>query len=126
MGEDFLRRRNDRFRRQRDECFRDQLGRDLFTDCPPETTTSVCGSVVNESAVTPKGELWAPCPATDSTGPVQFFCGGVRAVEVAGDAADYLRREYGGSGTPVLGQVVQLVAEHGLAVLRVGSAEVAR
>ncbi|MDI3290719.1 hypothetical protein [Polyangium sp. 15x6] len=126
MGEDFLRRRNDRFRRQRDDCFREHLGRDLFTDCPPETTTSVCGSVVNESVVSPKGELWAPCPAADGKGPVRFFCGGVVALEVAGDQADYLRREYGGSGTPLLGQVVQIVAEHRLAELRVGRAEATR
>lgn len=118
MGEDFLRKRNSSFKRQRDECFKVQFASDLFTSCTPETSTDLCGTMVAGASMTATSEVWvSELPAH---GPIRFFCGGAPVVDLDGDEADHLRREYGTSGAPIVGKITQVFADEGLAVIRVG------
>src|SRR6266496_2655221 len=48
MGEDFLRRRNDRFIRQRDARFVEEIGPDLFSTCLPDAVVNVCGTALGD------------------------------------------------------------------------------
>ena len=83
MGEDFLRRRNDRFVRQRDACFRMLLERNLFSMIPPPITTTVYGSILQTVAA--NTELW--CPELELGHPIRFYRGQEPSVEVKGTAA---------------------------------------
>ena len=117
MGEDFLRRRNRRFMRQRDAYFWAQLEPDLFSACPPQTVIDLCGTALRDVDV--MQELWAP--PVDNWGPIQFFSGDVPVVQLDTAAANYLRSEQCDSLAPVVAQVVQVERDHRLVMLRVGS-----
>ena len=115
MGEDFLRRRNDRFVRQRDASFIKLFEPDLFAALPPETIATVYGSVL--CAIDAANELWTP--ELDPAKPIRFFSGDQLAVEIVGPSATHLFRNYGNSAAPLLAQVVEIDAEEGIARLRV-------
>jgi hypothetical protein len=117
MGEDFLRRRNDRFIRQRDARFVEELGPDLFSACLPDAVVNVCGTVLGD--VSPGEELWAP--EVNPSGPIHFYRGDAPAVRLDGPAADHVRAERDGRTAPVVAQVVQVEHDHGLVTLRVRS-----
>jgi len=117
MGEDFLRRRNDRFIRQRDARFMQLIERDLFTALPPETITTTIGWVL--AAVEPANELW--CHKAQAGTGLRFFKGDQLAIEVAAADAASLVELYG-SETPLVAEVVEVDSEEGLAFLRVRSA----
>jgi hypothetical protein len=117
MGKDFLRRRNDGFKRRRDATFSLHMKPDLFSACAPNITVSVNGAALGD--VQPKAELWAP--DISGTGPIRFFEGDVPRVEVDGPGADHLRRQYG-KGTQVVAEVQQVVPEYDVVVLKVGCA----
>lgn len=115
MGEDFLRRRNDRFVRQRDASFITLFEPDLFAALPPETIATVYGSVL--CAIDAVNELWTP--ELEAAKPIHFFSGDQPAVEIVGPAAAQLFRNYRKSAAPLLAQVVEIDAEEGIARLRV-------
>ncbi len=117
MGEDFMRRRNDRFRRQRDARFAAQISPDLFSTCAPTTVVSVCGTALDD--VCDNQELWTP--EIGSAGPICFYRGDVPAVRLDGHAADHVRSGNGDRHTPMVAQVVEVERDHGLVTIRVGS-----
>jgi hypothetical protein len=117
MGEDFFRGRNDRFIRQRDARFIEQLIPDLFSACVPSTVMNVCGTALRE--VDNDDELWTP--EVNVSGPICFYRGGEPAVRLDGPAADHVRSEHGDRHVPIVAQVVQVERDHGLVTLRVGS-----
>lgn len=117
MGEDFLRRRNDRFIRQRDARFAEEMGPDLFSACRPDAVVNACGTALGD--VNSGDELWAP--EVDPSGPVNFYRGNLPAVRLDGPAADHVRAECVAGAAPVVAQVVQVERDHGLVTLRIRS-----
>lgn len=113
MGENFLKRKNDRFLRQRDQRFNEYLAPDLFSLCPTETEVTLLASVREEACVA--DELWAP--AVELLGPIEFYCGDVVVARIDGAEADLLRQEYGNRGAPVIARIVEL--EDGIARLKI-------
>jgi hypothetical protein len=117
MGEDFLKRRNDRFIRQRDAYFVALVEPDLFSELAPITTATIYGAILN--AVPANCELWTP--EINAGGPIRFYNGDEPAVEVEGAAAEHLSREYGNIGAPLVAQVVDSDLDEGIVRLRVRS-----
>lgn len=117
MGEDFLRNRNDRSKRQREEGLNAHLGPDLFSAFPPETTILVQGMVMIDGHLEPNSEIWSPPLAAE--GPIQFYHGDMPVVEVTGASAEHIRNECGVGGPAVVGQVMDVNGEDGLARIRV-------
>lgn len=117
MGEDFMRRRNDRFIQQRDARFVEELRPDLFSTCAPSTVVNVCGIALGE--LCDEQELWTP--EVSAAGPICFYSGDVPVVMLEGHAADHVRAEHRNRHAPVVAQVVQVERDHGLVTLRVGS-----
>ena len=117
MGIDFLRRRNDRFLRQRDARFVELIKPDLFSACVPSTVVNVCGTALCD--LDSHQELWAPVVA--ATGPIDFYRGDVAAVRLHGGPADHVRSQRGTRDAPVVARIVHVEREHGLVLLRVGS-----
>lgn len=117
MGEDFLRRRNDRFIRQRDARFVEEIGPDLFSACLPDAVVNVCGTALGD--VSSGDELWAS--EVNPTGPVNFYRGNLPAVGLDGPAADHVRAEHDGRAAPLVAQVVHVERDYGLVTLRVRS-----
>src|SRR4051812_9534092 len=97
MGEDFLRRRSDRFVRRRDAQFAEELGPDLLSACTPNVSVGVCGTALGHVRL--GSELWAP--AIGPSGPIQFYEGASPAVRLDGPPAEHVRRGFAG-GAPVV------------------------
>jgi len=117
MGEDFLRRRNDRFVRRRDACLGTLLERDLFSMIPAAVTTTVYGSILHEVATnTP---LWSP--ELEAGRSVRFYSGPVPTVEVCGPAAEALARTFGACGAELVAEVIETDSLEGIAMLHVRS-----
>jgi hypothetical protein len=89
----------------------------LFSVVPPTTVVNVCGTAVGD--VSMAQELWSP--EVDVAGAIDFYSGDTRVVRVEGAAADHLRTQHGEKHTALVAQVTEVVSEHGLVVLRVGS-----
>lgn len=108
MGEDFIKRRNANFRRQRDEQLAAQLkSNELFDLCKPVTTTTIPGAVVTPGLAS-GAELWLGDNGV-------FFSGGVAAVKIPANVAADLAR---GGGT--IFARVDAVADDDVAMLHVG------
>lgn len=116
MGQDFIRRKNDRFVRQRDAYFAEQTASDLFSDLSPEMIVSLCGTAVGP--VTLAQELWTP--AFTAGGPIEFFCGDDPKVRLEGTAADLLRAQYAQPHSSVVAQVVEVEEDHGIVKIKIG------
>lgn len=109
MGEDFIKRRNANFRRQRDEQLAAQLrSNELFDLCKPFSTTTIPGAVVLPS-LTDGAELWLGENGV-------FFSGGNAAVRIPASVAADLTRS--GAG-PIFARV-EAVADDDVAFLRIG------
>ncbi len=116
VGQDFLRRKNDRFVRQRDQRFAEQTCDDLLAVIPPAMVVSLCGTAVGP--VTLAQELWTPEVTGD--GPIEFYYGEQRAVRLDGAAAKHLRDQCADSHSQVVAQVVDLEHDHGLVTIKIG------
>ena len=117
MGEDFLRRRNDRFVRQRDAALGRLTERNLFSTVPPTATTAVHGFVLHP--VVTGMELWSVQLGADR--PIHFYRGAELCVEVTGTAAESLMRAFASSGAELLAEVIELDVLEGIAELQVRS-----
>lgn len=116
MGQDFLRKKNDRFMRQRDQRFAAQTSDDLLAAIPPEMVVNLCGRAVGPVMIAQ--ELWTPEVSSD--GPIEFYCGEQPAVRLEGAAAAHLREQCAESHSQVVAQVVDLEKDHGLVTLKIG------
>ena len=116
MGQDFLRRKNDGFIRQRDKRFADQTERDLLGAIPPEMVVNLCGTAVGP--VTVAEELWTPEVTPD--GPIEFYRGDSLAVRLDGPAAAHLREQCAEAHVQVVARVVELDQDHGVVELNIG------
>jgi hypothetical protein len=116
MGEDFLRRKNDRFRRQRDEHFAEQNRPDLFSASDPELHISVCGT-----SLIPLEEgrlLWAADLGVAGQ-PLDLLSEmGVAAARISPADADRLRQDPGESGAAAA-LVVTVDADYEIVELRI-------
>ncbi|MCC7536891.1 MAG: hypothetical protein IT379_11790 [Deltaproteobacteria bacterium] len=115
MGEDFVKRRNDRFVRHREACFAAQSSPDLFSAVPPEAVVTVLATAIAE--VQECRELWTP--NVNAPGPIDFYDGDIAVVRVEGADADHLRAR--DDDAPMVAQVLQVDREHGLVELKVTS-----
>ncbi|HRI65765.1 MAG TPA: hypothetical protein PK156_16075 [Polyangium sp.] len=113
MGENFLKRKNDRFIRQRDQRFNEYLAPDLFSLCPTESEITLLASVHEGACVA--DELWAP--TIDLADPIELYCGDRLVARIDGTEADLLRQEFGNRGVPVIAKIVEL--DEGIAHLKI-------
>lgn len=88
MGEDFIRRRNDRFRRLRDGHFTKLMEEDLFSAADPRCITDVPGTVLPESSVTPGERLWGETDCARRA--ITFYRGDTPVVEISERTAETL------------------------------------
>ena len=116
MGQDFLRRKNDRFVRQRDQRFAEQTCDDLLAAIPPEMVVNLCGRAVGPVMLAQ--ELWTP--EVTAEGPIQFYSGEQPAVCLDGAAAKHLREQCAASHSQVVARVVDVEQNHGLVTLTIG------
>jgi hypothetical protein len=116
MGQDFIRRKNDRFVRQRDAYFAEQTASDLFSTMSPEMVVSLCGTAVGPVIVAQ--ELWTP--ELTAGGPIEFYCGENPAVRLEGAAADHLRSQCAQPHSSMVAQVVEVEQDHGIVFLKIG------
>lgn len=116
MGQDFLRRKNDRFVRQRDKRFAAQTSDDLLAMIPPEMVVNLCGRAVGPVMLAQ--ELWTP--EVNNEGPIEFYCGELPAVRLEGAAATHLRDQCAEPHSQIVARVVDLEQDHGLVTLKIG------
>ena len=114
MGEDFLRRKNERFVRLRDAYFERIIERDLFSDHHAAERTELIGRSSKASELAVGDELWADM--TDSGSDAQFFRGDQEAVICNGRSADHLRQQASTNGI-VIAKVAEIDPEDGFVVL---------
>lgn len=113
MGEAFVHRRNDRFRRQRDAHFAAQMrSSDLFRLCAPVMPSpTVAGFVLDDMEVPVGTNLWL--------GPDNFFYRGAAAIIRVDEVLVADIRRFAGDSL-VIGRVVE-VDVLGVAALEIGA-----
>lgn len=117
MGQDFIRRRNDRFRRQRDEGFRKLTEADLFSQASLECLTDVPGTVLPEAGLCPGDRVWGDA---DGEGhPIMFFRGDKPVVQVPAAAAGALLADSALHRGTLVGIVTTVDASNEVAVMRI-------
>jgi hypothetical protein len=116
MGEDFLRRRTDGFRRRRDAAFARLCERDLFSQSSPLERTQVIGSLVGEAP--PKGDdlLWSASVASE---PIAFYSGQRMVLQVAGPPAEHIRKF--AKGRTCVGRLADVHSDVGIASIDVAT-----
>ena len=107
MGKEFLRAKNEGFRRGRDESTRKMLEGDLFSTCRPSTRSYVMGLATNGQKLEPGSELFSvdakPTSLYSGTEPVlkllgADLCGPIIGRVVAVDDTGVHRVEIGTLG----------------------------
>jgi hypothetical protein len=116
MGQDFIRRRNDRFRRLRDEGFRKLTEADLFSQASPQCVTNVAGTVLPQSEVSPGDRVWGDADREGRA--ITFFRGDTPVVEVPAAAADALLADHELHRGTLVGIVTSVDASNQIAVMR--------
>lgn len=116
MGQDFIRRRSDRFRRLRDENFTRLVEPNLFSETNPRCVTAVPGMVLPQAAVSSGDHLWAETDGAAER--IRFFRGDTPVVEVSADAALALGASLESGGGMLIGLVTEVDEQNALATLR--------
>lgn len=116
MGEDFIRRRNDRFRRLRDERFRKLVEDDLFSNADPQCVTDVPGTVLPESDVAPGERVWGQ-PDHDRRA-IRFYRGDTPVVEVSERTAETLLGGRDAVAGTLVGVVTAVDTANAIATMR--------
>lgn len=116
MGEDFLRRRNDRFRRLRDEYFTKLVEEDLFSNADPQCITEVPGTVLPESVVAPGERVWGQ-PDRDHHA-ITFYRGDTPVVQVSERTAETLLGGRDADAGTLVGVVTAVDAANAIATMR--------
>lgn len=88
MGESFLRAKNEKFRRQRDDRWAQERGRDLFDRCPPELRYEFMAEMTPDAELHAGDELWARVSADDQR--VRLYQGAQLVAQANGPTASHL------------------------------------
>ncbi len=116
MGEDFIRRRNDRFQRLRDERFRKLVEEDLFSNADPQCVTDVPGTVLPESDLAPGERVWGQ-PDHDRHA-ITFFRGDTPVVEVSERTVESFLSGREGDASTLVGVVTAVDTANAIATMR--------
>lgn len=116
MGEDFIRRRNDRFLRLRDVRFARLVERDLFSGADPQCVTDVPGTVLPDSAVSPGERVWGQADRDGES--ITFYRGDTPVVRVSEPTAEGLLAGFDRDAETLVGVVTEVDTANAIAIMR--------
>lgn len=116
MGEEFLKKRSDRFRHLRDERFKKLTEKDLFSHSGVICTTDVPGTVLPQSTVAEGERVWGE--ARPGGRSITFYRGETPVVRVSEHTAEMLLAGPGVDAETFVGVVTSVDPSNAIAIMR--------